>query len=286
MITACIALINLIAIFYAEINHLMPFKQDANAINFEAKMVNLLSVFVILIIIVFFVTKKDLYEEEIKQEKDENINTLENELDKRLKEIAKLRSNIARDFHDTMGNKLASISSLSQMLYMKSNLSQDDIKKEVLKINTLSNEVYGGTKDFIWALNIHRNNLFEVYFYIRDFGEKLFESSEIDFISYPIDEIYEQEEISITSCSQLILIMKEAMTNALVHSNAQSVHLNLSKKENSICFEFSDDGIGFNLTDLKRINGLDNIQTRAKEIGLKLEILSELNRGTKVNILL
>lgn len=286
MIVAFVAFINLSAIFYAEIHHLMPFKQDFEAIDLNTKILDVFFVFVILIIIIFFVTKKDLYEEEFIQEKEENITTLEFELDKRMQEITKLRKNIARDFHDVMGNKLAAISSISQMLSLENNFSKEQIQAEMTRINSLSNEVFSGTKDFVWSLNIEKNNLFEVYIYIKDFGEKLFSTSGIDFISYPIDEKYEQKTISIAVCSQLILILKEVMTNALVHSKAQTVSLSLFNSSQDIILEFEDNGIGFDLNTLTRINGLKNIQTRASESGLELQLTSQINLGTKVSIIL
>ncbi|MCI9843931.1 sensor histidine kinase [Flavobacterium pectinovorum] len=285
MIVAFAAFVNLSAVFYAEIKHLVPFKQDFDAIDFNTKMTNLLFVFIILIIIIFFVTKKDLFEEEFIQEKEENINTLEYELDKRMQEIAKLRINIARDFHDVMGNKLASISSISQMLSIGNSFSEEQIKAEITRISNLSNEVYSETKDFIWSLNIEKNNLFEVYIYIKDFGEKLFNSSGIDFISHPINEEYEQKTISMAVCSQLILIMKEVMTNALVHSNAQTVCLSLFYNNKDIVLEFEDNGIGFDPNTLTRVNGLKNIKSRATESGLELQFTSQKNQGTKISIL-
>lgn len=248
-------------------------------------MINLLCVFIILIIIIFFVTKKDLYEEEFIQEKEENITTLEFELDKRMQEITKLRKNIARDFHDVMGNKLAAISSISQMLSLENNFSEEQIQAEIARINSLSNEVFNGTKDFVWSLNIEKNNLFEVYIYIKDFGEKLFGSSNIDFISCPIDEEYEQKIISIAICSQLILIMKEVMTNALVHSKTQTVSLSLFDSNQNSVLQFEDNGVGFDLHKLTRINGLKNIQSRALESGLELQLTSQKNLGTKVAII-
>jgi signal transduction histidine kinase len=217
---------------------------------------------------------------------EENINNLEFELDKRMQEIAKLRTNIARDFHDVMGNKLAAISSISQMLSLENNFSEAQIQTEMARINSLSNEVFSGTKDFVWSLNIEKNNLFEVYIYIKDFGEKLFNSSNIDFISYPIDDALEQKIISLAVCSQLILIMKEVMTNALVHSKAQTVTLSLFESNHTSILEFEDNGVGFDPHTLSRINGLKNIQSRALDSGLKLQLTSQKNLGTKVSILL
>lgn len=228
----------------------------------------------------------DLLEKNNKLLTELNISRLEQKLELKHLEVSTLKTDIARDFHDVMGNKLASISSISQMLYLKKQDSIDDFKKELIKINTLGKEVYEGTKDFIWTLNIHDNNLVEIFFYVKDFGENLFESSPMDFICYPIEDEIVGKEISVASCSQLILIMKEVMTNALVHSKAQTVSLCLKQFNDKIEFEFSDNGIGFDPHTLTRVNGLKNIQSRAFDSGLKLELTSKKNQGTKVSIIL
>lgn len=285
LIVAIVAFFNIAAVFYASYHNWFDFKQQAQAISFEGNLSNLLSVFIILIIISFFATKKDLYEEEIIVEKDLNINNLESELELRLLEINKLRADIARDFHDVMGNKLASIANISQMLTIKS-YTNENFKEELIRINALSKELYSGTKDFIWTMDINNNSLYNVYFYLKDFADSLFEFSNMNFLSNPLSNEIPDKHVSQLWSSQIILITKEILTNSLIHSKATEVEFTLHFNKNNILqLSIIDNGVGFDFNTLKRLNGIKNVIKRADSIGCTVNIESEINKGSCVKVL-
>lgn len=285
-IVAIIAFVNIVAVFIAEYNHWCNFREDSLKISFQANAINLISVFIVLVLIVIFVTQKDLYEEEIITEKDNNIFNLEAELELKLAEINNIRTDIARDFHDVMGNKLASITNISQMLNIK-NEKYKELNDELSRINSLSKELYEGTKDFIWAMDNANNTLHSVYFYVKDFGEKLFEYSNINFLTQPLSAEIEDYNVSSLWSSQFILISKEILTNAMVHSKASDVKMDIAYNSiNQLVISFHDNGVGFDINNLQRKNGLHNILKRAEAIGCKLNIVSENTKGTNIEIII
>ncbi len=159
------------------------------------------------------------------------------------------------------------------------------MNNELSRINTLSNELYEGTKDFIWAMDNNNNTLQSVYFYVIDFGEKLFEFSTINFITQPITP--DIPEFSVTSLwsSQFILISKEILTNVMVHSKATDVQVDIRLLSNkSIVISFKDNGIGFDKESLTRVNGLRNIEKRAQRMNVNITITSKINNGTLIEI--
>lgn len=285
-IVAIIAFVNIVAVFIAEYNHWCNFREDSLKISFQANAINLISVFIVLVLIVIFVTQKDLYEEEIITEKDNNIFNLEAELELKLAEINNIRTDIARDFHDVMGNKLASITNISQMLNIK-NEKYKELNDELSRINSLSKELYEGTKDFIWTMDNANNTLHSVYFYVKDFGEKLFEYSNINFLTQPLSAEIEDYNVSSLWSSQFILISKEILTNAMVHSKASDVKMDIAyNSKNQLVISFHDNGVGFDINNLQRKNGLHNILKRAEAIACKLNIVSENTKGTNIEIII
>ena len=50
--------------------------------------------------------------------------------------------------------------------------------------------------------------------------------------------------------------------------------------------EISDNGKGFDLDKIKRGNGLNNLEKRAKEIGGQIDIKSEPGKGTCINLMM
>jgi signal transduction histidine kinase len=85
---------------------------------------------------------------------------------------------------------------------------------------------------------------------------------------------------------ELYHIVQEALNNALKHSQATSVQVQITADREWIGLEVTDDGVGFdphNIPDEGGI-GLINMRERAKKLGGKLAILSKLGRGTTVQL--
>ncbi len=273
----------IIALFYMNRFNINDFKQDSirsNGIHELFTFIFLQIIFAVLLY--YFVNSLLQTQKEIKRINHLKIEALNELVQEKTRENLNIRDQVVKDFHDVMGNKLASISSMSQMLYMKNAEKYKDLSEELKRINRISKEVYDDTKDFIWTLNLEHNNVFYVYIYIKDFAERLFQNTDIDFISYPIDESYEALMVSQHWSAQLVLLMKEALTNVLVHANANMVKLELTKTPKGISLVLTDNGKGFDKETLQRINGLKNMQERAQRINGCLEINGQINKGTKI----
>ena len=77
-------------------------------------------------------------------------------------------------------------------------------------------------------------------------------------------------------------IVQEAVNNAYKYSQAQNICIHL-EFTNKICFSIIDDGIGFEVMTIQNGNGLQNMQTRMKELKGEIQVLSEVGKGTKVS---
>jgi signal transduction histidine kinase len=81
----------------------------------------------------------------------------------------------------------------------------------------------------------------------------------------------------------LALAVKEALTNALKHSGAQTVRLRLKWEAPDLAVSVEDDGAGLPArTEGELADGLRNQAARMKDIGGKVEIQSSPGRGTQV----
>jgi signal transduction histidine kinase len=84
----------------------------------------------------------------------------------------------------------------------------------------------------------------------------------------------------------LFLIFKEALNNAFKYANADNIYIRLLKESTSIILEIEDNGIGMQIDEKNQGNGLNNMKKRASDMGAHFEILSVVNKGTKVRIIL
>jgi signal transduction histidine kinase/ligand-binding sensor domain-containing protein len=83
-------------------------------------------------------------------------------------------------------------------------------------------------------------------------------------------------------------IVREAMTNAFQHAEATKIDAELTYDPRSLRVTLCDDGCGIEPTILNAGKpghwGLPGMRERAAKIGAQLEILSEVGRGTEVNL--
>ena len=79
--------------------------------------------------------------------------------------------------------------------------------------------------------------------------------------------------------------MKEAINNLVKYSNCTEAEITVNKYHSQLVVVISDNGIGFNTSDLMYGNGLVSMKKRAKQMNAEMEILSQPNKGTKVKLI-
>ncbi|MEW4925048.1 ATP-binding protein [Algibacter sp. 2305UL17-15] len=196
------------------------------------------------------------------------------------KELVNVRNNIAQDFHDDLGNKLARISFLSRLVEDELSEANKDVKEKVTQVKEDTISLYVGTKDFIFSLKPNSDYLEEVIMYLSDFAEDYFDKTNIDFILKKNSDL--NKKLPHYWSKQLIYVFKEAMTNAFKHSKCDTLILKFEYAEGILRISCEDNGIGIEPSNLNSKNGLLNMKKRAEKIGGTLEIISIKNEGTTV----
>ena len=195
------------------------------------------------------------------------------------KELSEVRENVASDFHDELGNKLAGITIVSELMLKDEFIKQSNSFEAIKQIQKDSKSLYFGIRDFVWSIDSKSDYLEELIIYLSDFGEELFQNSKITF---KVEKEISQEIKKLPNywSRQLLLLFKEAMTNSYKHSNATEVVLSINLKKNMLKIELKDNGKGFIESELKRKNGLDNMQKRTQKIEGELQIIT--GKETKI----
>lgn len=213
--------------------------------------------------------------EKIQELSKDRISSLEHMLADKTTELSLIRESLAKDFHDEMGNKLASISILAQAIALQKEdaIANEETKKMLNNINIHAKELYEGTKDFIWSIDFKHDYIFELYIYLREFGESFFSKLNINFLAetsiqkeYPI-------RIDPITGRQVLFICKEIMTNAAKHASCDEVKMNIAFADRMIVLIISDNGCGFDLNSVRK-RGLNNIIRRTEQHAIGLDINS------------
>ena len=196
-----------------------------------------------------------------------------------------LRKEIARDFHDEMGNQLTRIINYVSLLRLNGNGYNGTASNGsdlYTKVEDSAKYLYTGTHDFIWSIDPVNDELSKLFIHVRDFGEKLFEEKQINFRAF--NEVRETIRLPYGFSRQANLIFKEAMTNAFKYSCAKNVSFSLQQTgPDAFAFSLEDDGDGFCMDGIQP-SGLQNIRDRANKIHADLRIQSDTGRGTRIQL--
>jgi signal transduction histidine kinase len=85
-------------------------------------------------------------------------------------------------------------------------------------------------------------------------------------------------------CKGVLLVVREALTNARRHSSARRVRVVLGATEEEIVVEVSDDGVGFDPRQSTQSVGLGAMRERTALLSGRLEVFSEPAEGTTLRL--
>jgi PAS domain S-box-containing protein len=194
---------------------------------------------------------------------------------------AEERQRLARELHDSVNQSLYSI---SLMLNGARDYALNDDQQNVLRImNRLTETIQQTKKDMrllIYELKpsvLGQEGLVKA---LQRRAEMLEKNSQIHTV-LQIDCMPSfTEEVE----GEIFGIVQEALNNVLKHSNATKVNIHLFSKDGNFIVTIKDNGLGFPASQLKehKGEGFSNIYERSKRIGGKLQVLSQINKGTKI----
>ncbi|WP_321300150.1 tetratricopeptide repeat protein [Marinifilum fragile] len=122
----------------------------------------------------------------------------------------------------------------------------------------------------------------------QEFRDALSDSLQLDHFPDDIDlKIYVPDGFEIDDYEKkinLIRIVQELKANSLKHANASSIVISFSRVQNKVRLDYSDNGIGFDLEEVKKGNGLHNIQERVELLSGKLDWQSSPGNGVSFHL--
>jgi two-component system, NarL family, sensor kinase len=82
----------------------------------------------------------------------------------------------------------------------------------------------------------------------------------------------------------LYRIVQELSNNVIKHAAAGNIFIQLNKHEQGLTLTVEDDGKGFDITQIKKGDGLQNVQSRVDYLKGKMEIHSKTGEGSGFTI--
>jgi two-component system, NarL family, sensor histidine kinase UhpB len=195
-------------------------------------------------------------------------------------EVERLRNNIARDLHDDLGSTLSSIHIISQMA--QKNVAEDP-RHLFTRIGNHTAAMMDKLSDIVWSINPKNDSLEQVLFKMREFAAEILEPRGINY-RFKVDKSICDLKPDLEKRKALFLIFKEAVNNAAKYSDAQHLDIFMGQKNGQLQLLVKDKGKGFDISTVKKGNGLQNMLARASSLGAKLFINSKPQAGTEVNL--
>lgn len=199
-------------------------------------------------------------------------------------ERERVRKKIAADFHDESGHKITKIALFCGVLQSKLKGRVAEVEEYLERIIKMAGSLHKDMSDFIWSLDPEEDTLHDTALKLKDFGDKLFDHTDIRFRLEGLAPELEQAHLPMETRQNLTCIFKEGMNNILKHSRAscRNVVFSLKRTNGSFALHLRDDGRGFDLNQCTLGHGLRNMQERARVIGGELRIISTLGLGTEI----
>jgi len=192
------------------------------------------------------------------------------------------RTRLAKDLHDGLGGMLSGVK--FSLMNMKSNLiiNHENVivfERSLDMLDTSIQELRRVAHNMMPEALV-KFGLDEA---LKDYCDNINKAQilNVKYQSYGMENRFE-------STSEIIIyrIIQELLNNIFKHAVANEVLVQLIREENRISITVEDNGKGFDIKILEKSknSGWANIQSRVNYLKGKLDIVSEENKGTSVNI--
>lgn len=189
------------------------------------------------------------------------------------------------ELHDTILNNLANISVSSEVALKFLENKAAGVKDRLRLIKELARDSSRQLRGFLWIIDERHNTWEDFSGYLRKCGHDLLGHLEADFELEASQALMKLSPpcLSIRVC--LYQVFREAITNIISHSQADTVRAALSGNKEGVILKIKDNGIGFKLESPKEGHyGLKNMKKRVEEFHGLFNVNSRPGQGTRIEV--
>lgn len=203
------------------------------------------------------------------------------EREKSLQEIvAQERNRLARELHDSVSQQLFAASMMMSAINETNPPKDQKMKRQLQMVEKMIHQ----SQLEMRALLLHLRPVALKGKSLQEGSEELLVelTQKVPLqINWKIEPFHADKGIE----DQLFRILQESISNTLRHAKASSLDVLLIKRDDLIILRIVDDGIGFNMNDIRAsAYGLNNMRERASELGGNFKVVSLPDEGTRIEV--
>lgn len=209
--------------------------------------------------------------------KQEQLEEQLEDANKRISEFGKIeeRQRIARDLHDTLGQKLSLIGLKSDLAGKLIHKDMDLAKKEILDIQQTARTALKEVRELVSEMRGTRieEELVRV--------QQILKAAEIELHLVGSPKLANTPLLVENVVS---MCLKEAINNVVRHSQATICTITIKQLPNELSIEIEDNGIGFQEKDFYKGNGLQGMQERLEFVNGSVELITKSGTTVKIKV--
>ena len=190
------------------------------------------------------------------------------------------RMRIAQDIHDDMGARLTQIS-LASGLALRNTPPDSPAIENLKQLDRAARDVTIALDEIVWAVNPAHDTLEGLGNYISQYVTEITGESSLR-CRLEIPALLPARFISSGVRHHILMALKEALNNALKHSGASEVHVQLTFDDPTLTLTVADNGRGFDPVHAPAGNGMANMRQRLETVGGRCEIERRTEGGSQV----
>lgn len=203
------------------------------------------------------------------------------QLAERQRLIEQERTRVAQDLHDELGATLTEVGILGT-LARTSSLPPVDREKYLEKLTNTSRAVVATLDEIVWAVNPKYDSVASLASYYSLFAQRFLNLAGIA-CRLRVAETFPVAPLDSRLRHGVFLAFKEALNNAVRHSGASQILIEMEVVGSQLKIGVSDNGHGFDVAaTLPGSDGMTGMKERMSKLGGRCEITSLPKTGTTV----
>lgn len=196
------------------------------------------------------------------------------------------RLQISRDLHDNIGSQLTFIISSVDNIKYAFQIENSKLDNKLSSISNFAKSTIIELRDTIWAMNNSEITFEDLQSRIHNFVEKAKEAKQDIEFQFTIENSLKQSKFTSVEGMNIYRTIQEAVNNSIKYAEAKSIKIDIQHVEHDIVMIITDDGKGFDDSDIELGNGINNMKKRIADCNGTISFKTKPNEGMTITIML